>query len=147
MGYTLFYLGRIGPSADAMEQRVKVAPQDMYAILLRYIALTKENRIEIASRELSEHAAKLDVTRWPAPVIDFYLGKIGEMEMYAGAENSDPKKRTEQICEANFYAAEAKLLKKATNEAIPLLRAAENECPTTFYESHGASAELKRLGF
>jgi lipoprotein NlpI len=67
--------------------------------------------------------------------------------MYAAAENPEPKKNTEQICEANFYAAEAKLLKGATEEAIPLLRAAEKECPPTFYEAHGARAELKRLGY
>lgn len=146
MGYTLFYLGRIAQSAEAMERAVRAAPQDMYAILWRYITRAKENRIEIASRELGEHAAELKESRWPAPVIDFYLGKIAEREMYAAAENPDPKKRGEQICEANFYAAEAKLLRGAINEAMMLLRDAEKDCPPTFYESHGASAELKRLG-
>jgi lipoprotein NlpI len=146
IGYTLFFLGRMAQGADAMERRLMVAPQDMYAILWRYITVAKENKMEIASRELGEHAAKLKESRWPAPVIEFYLGKIAEREMYAAAENPDPKKRGEQICEANFYAAEAKLLKGVVEEAIPLLRVAEKECPPTFYESHGASAELKRLG-
>ena len=147
MGYTLFYLGRMAESAEAMERAVTAAPQDMYAILWHYIALARENRMEIASRKLGEHAAKLKESRWPAPVIEFYLGKIAEREMHAAAENPDPKKRGEQICEANFYTAEAKLLKNTTNEALPLLRAAEKECPPTFYESHGASAELRRLGY
>jgi lipoprotein NlpI len=147
MGYTLFNLGRMAQSAEAMERAVKAAPQDMYAILWRYITVAKENKMEIASRELGEHAAKLNETRWPVPVVHFFLGKINEKEMYAAAENPDPKKTSEQICEANFYAAEAKLLKSMTNEAIPLLRAAEKECPPTFYESHGARAELKRLGY
>ena len=89
----------------------------------------------------------LNETRWPAPVIDFYLGKITEKEMYAAVENPEPRKKGEQICEANFYSGEAKLLKNATNEAIALLRTAEKECPPTFYEAHGASAELKRLGY
>ncbi len=146
MGYTLFYLGWMAESAEAMERAVTAAPQDMYAILWHYIALARENRMEIASRKLGEHAAKLNETRWPAPVVHFFLGKINEKEMYTAAENPDPKKRSEQICEANFYAAEAKLLKGVTNEAIPLLRAAEKECPSTFYEAHGASAELRRVG-
>ncbi|MBI1995088.1 MAG: tetratricopeptide repeat protein [Deltaproteobacteria bacterium] len=146
MGYTLFYLGRMAESAEAMERAVTAAPQDMYAILWHYIALARENRMEIASRKLGEHAAKLNKTRWPAPVVHFFLDKINEKEMYTAVENPDPKKRSEQICEANFYAAEAKLLKGVTNEAIPLLRAAEKECPSTFYEAHGASAELRRVG-
>jgi lipoprotein NlpI len=147
MGYTLFFMGRVGQSAEAMERAVKAAPRDMYAILWRYIALARENGTDIASRELGEHAAKLNETRWPTPVVHFFLGKINEKEMYVAAENPDPKKRSEQICEANFYAAQAKLVKKATKEAIPLLRVAEKECPPTFYETHGASAELRRLGY
>ena len=147
IGYTLFFMGRVAQSAAAMDRAVKAAPQDMYAILWRYITLAKENRVEIASRELGENAAKLKEPRWPLPVIDFYLGKITEKEMYAAAENPDPKKNGEQICEANFYSGEAKLLKNATNEAIPLLRTAEKACPPTFNEAHGASAELKRLGY
>ena len=147
MGYTLFYLGRVVQSAEAMERAVKAAPRDMYAILWRYIMQAKEGGLETASRELSENAGKLKEPRWPAPVIDFYLGKIDEKEMYAAAEHLDPKKKSEQVCEADFYAAEAKLLKGATEEAIPLLRAAEKDCPPTFYEAHGASAELRRLGY
>lgn len=130
-----------------MELAVHLRPQDMYAVLWRYITLAKKNRMETASRELSENADKFNEPRWPRPVIDFYLGKIDEKDIFAAAENPDPKKRSEQICEANFYAAEAKLLKKATNEAIPLLRAAEKDCPSTFYEAHGASVEIKRLGY
>jgi len=80
-------------------------------------------------------------------VIDYYLGMIDEKRLYAGADDTDPKTRSEQLCEANFYTGELKLLKNAPNEARPLLRAAQKDCPPTFYESHGASAELKRLRF
>ena len=79
-------------------------------------------------------------------MIDFYLGKIDEKELYAVVEDADTKKKSEQVCDANFYAAEAKLLRGLTKEAIPLLRAAQKDCPSDFPEAHGASAELKRLG-
>jgi lipoprotein NlpI len=147
MGHTLFYLGRMGESAEAMARAIKVAPKDGYAMLWRYIAMAKQTGIDNASLELSEHAAKLTESLWPTPIIYYYVGKIDEKEIYAAAENPDSKKKSEKICEANFYLAEAKLLKGATNEAIPLLRAAEKECPSTFFESHGASTELKRLGY
>ena len=146
MGHSLFYLGRIVESAKVMEQAVKAAPQDMYAIFWRYMAQAKSGDVQVASREFGENAAQLKESGWPAPVIDFYVGKIEEKAMYAAAENPDLKKNGEQLCEANFYTAEAKLLKGATEEAIPLLRAAEEDCPPTFYEAHGARAELKQLG-
>jgi tetratricopeptide (TPR) repeat protein len=147
IGATLLYLGRLEESAGAMERAVKAAPQDMYAMLWRYIALAKGNKTELASRELSENAVMLAKSRWPAPVIDYYLGRIDEKKMYAAAHEPDSKKATAQLCEANFYAGQAKLFKNDRSEAIPLLRAAEKDCPPTFYESHGASAELRRLGF
>jgi lipoprotein NlpI len=145
MGYTLFFLERMAESASAMERRVSAAPQDLYAILWRYITVAKNKGLQTASRELGENASKLKERRWPAPVIDFYLGKIDEKAMFAAAKNPDQKKNAEQICEANFYAGEAKLLRAAIGDAIQLLRAADRDCPPTFYESHGASAELKRL--
>ena len=116
-------------------------------MLWRYIALAKENKLDIAAQELSENAAKFTKPRWPAAVIDYYLGTIDEKKMYVAADDTDPKKRSEQLCETNFYTGELKLLKNTPNEALPLLRAAERDCPATFYEFHGASAELKRLGF
>ncbi len=146
MGHTFFYLGRVAESAEAMAQAAKAAPHDKYAVLWRYLTQAKSGDLQAAARELGDNAAKVKERGWPAPVIDFYLGKIDEKAMYAATENPNAKKKSEQICEAKFYAAEARLLKGATEDAIPLLRAAEKECPPTFYESHGASAELKRLG-
>ena len=79
-------------------------------------------------------------------MIDFFLGRTSEKAVLAAAEDPDPVKKREQLCEANFYRAQARLLKGETTQAIPLLRAAEKNCPSDFPESHAAAAELKRLG-
>ena len=50
------------------------------------------------------------------------------------------------MCQANFFAGEAKLLKGVNEEAIALLRAAKSQCQADSPFFHGASAELKRLG-
>lgn len=142
-----FYLGRFAESAEASLQALMASPQNKYVILWRYIAQARSNGVRAASEELVVNAAKLTEQRWPAPIIGFYLGKVGEKEMYAAADSSDPKKKNEQLCEANFYAAQAKFLGNATTEAVPLLRAAEKDCPPTFVEAHGASAELRRLAY
>ena len=59
-----------------------------------------------------------------------------------------PKKsdKAEQQCQANFYVAEAKLLKGAKDEAIARLLTAKNQCPPNTPFFHGANAELKRFG-
>jgi len=123
------------------------SPQNRYLMLWRYIGRARSGDAQAASEELLANAARLKEQRWPEPVIDFYLGKIDEAAMQASAESTDPKKRSEQICEANFYAAQKRILSNAPGDVLAGLRAAEKDCPRTFIEAHGASAELKRLGF
>jgi lipoprotein NlpI len=160
VGLVYFYLGRMTESTEALDRAVRADPQDKYNVLWRYLAQAKTNGLDVAQRELRDSAAKLDdggaqkertpealtAANWPAAVIDFYLGKISEKAMYAAAEDRDAAAKREKLCEASFYAAEAKLLKKENKAAIPLLRTAEKDCPAAFAEAHGASAELKRLG-
>jgi lipoprotein NlpI len=88
----------------------------------------------------------LDLNKWPGAVVDYYRGKIPEKTMYAAAESPNAKTRSEQICEANFYAAEAKLLEQSTDAGIPLLRVVEKDCLPHSYAAQAARAELKRLG-
>ena len=146
IGFSLFYLGRIEKSAEAMAKAVNAAPQEMYAIVWRYLAQAKSSGTQAATRELADNAAKLKERKWPLAVIDFYLGKNGEKAVYEAAKNPDAKKKNEQLCEANFYTAEAKLLSGNAKDAVPLLRASAKDCPQTAVESHGARSELKRLG-
>jgi lipoprotein NlpI len=158
VGLVYFYLGRMAESAEALDRAVRADPQDKYNFLWRYLAQAKTSGLDAARRELRDGAAKLDdagaqkggqveaAASWPAAVIDFYLGKISEKAMYAAAEDRDSAAKREKLCEANFYAAEAKLLKNESKDAIPLLHSAEKDCPAAFAEAHGAAAELKRLG-
>ncbi len=145
IGIILFYLDRMAESAIALARGMKTAPNDVYAILWRYLSLAKGQGLETGIKELARNANRLQNGHWPAPVVDYYLGKIDQNALYAAAKNSDPKKTAEQLCEANFYAGEAALLRSSFEEASSLLQLAERDCPKTFYEWHGASVELSRL--
>ncbi|HKA33190.1 MAG TPA: tetratricopeptide repeat protein [Candidatus Binatia bacterium] len=145
MGYVQFYMGDIPKSAERMERAVKAAPQNVYAVIWRYLTTAKTGDLRSAARELGDNAAKLREKSWPAPIVDFYLDKIDEKAMYAAAQDEDATKASEHVCEANFYAAEARLLKGMTEQAAALLRTAEKDCPPGFHEAHAARAELKRL--
>jgi lipoprotein NlpI len=145
-GFVLFYLGRMSQSAETFEQYMKSGPTDAGAILFRYLAEAKIGDVHGAARELEADAAKLKQRGWPAPIIDFHLGRIDEKAMFAAANDPDPKINTEKICAANFHAAERRLFRAYISGALTLLRAAAKDCPPQLAESHGATTELQRLG-
>jgi tetratricopeptide (TPR) repeat protein len=145
-GFVFFYLGRMTQSAEMFEKHMKSDPDDTWVILFRYLVEAKIGNALAAARDLEVDAGKLKERRWPAPIIDFHLGRIDEKAMFAAANDSDPKMKNEKTCAANFHAGESRLFRAQVSAAIPLLRAAEKDCPSNFYESHGASTELKRLG-
>jgi lipoprotein NlpI len=145
-GFLFFYLGRMTQSAEMFEKYLKANPNDTWVMLFRYLVEAKIGNALAAARELEKDAAGLKERRWPAPVIDFHLGRIDEKAMFAAANDPDQNIRNEKVCAANFHAGEARLLRAQVSAAIPLLRTAEKDCPSHFYESHGASTELKRLG-
>jgi lipoprotein NlpI len=144
-GGVRFEQGNLAAAAQDFAKAAELDPSNLYNPLWLYLVETRAG--QRSQPGLESRAQRLNLGKWPGAVVAFYLGKIDEKAMYAAAENPEPKKKTEQICEANFFAAEAKLFKGETTEAIPLLRAAERDCPPTFYEAHGARAELKRLGY
>jgi lipoprotein NlpI len=151
-GFVLAYRNRAGvrfeqgnftAATQDFAKAVELDPSHLYSPLWLYLAETRAG--QRGQPGLESRAQRLNLGKWPGAVVSFYLGKIDEKAMYAAAENPEPKKKTEQICEANFYAAEAKLFKGETTEAIALLRAAERDCPPGFLEARFARAELKRL--
>jgi hypothetical protein len=89
--------------------------------------------------ELSADAARLAVTIWPFPVIEFYLGRRSLDDMRAAAGKAGEK------CESAFYAGEWELLRSNRAEARELLQDATDTCPKTYHEYAGALSELKRL--
>jgi lipoprotein NlpI len=89
--------------------------------------------------------AALDLTKWPASLIDAYLGK-GEYEaVFAAAKNPDTATETYQLCDANFYLAELALLDGDRQRARDLFEEAGKVCPTDVLERYMVSAELERL--
>ncbi|MDH3443035.1 MAG: tetratricopeptide repeat protein, partial [Deltaproteobacteria bacterium] len=143
-GIAQYFQERPDAAVSDFAKAAEFQPGNHYHVLWLFLA---EYRAGLnAPVNLKNNAQKLDLDKWPGPVINFYLGAIDESALYAAAQSPDPKILRERVCEANFYVAEAKLLGNAVPDALPLLRDAEKNCPPNFMESHAASAELKRLG-
>jgi lipoprotein NlpI len=143
----LFFQGRFHQSAQTLQQVVRIKPDNLHAALWRYLALGKANDDRSAARELAEQLARSATDKhWPTAVFEYYLGKIDETSLYAATEAAEETLRSDRQCQANFYIAEAKLLKGAKDDAISRLQAAKSQCAPNTAFFHGASAELKRFG-
>jgi lipoprotein NlpI len=143
IGLMHFYLGRYAESAAAMSEALRHAPGEHYAALWRYLAQSRLGQAREARAALTD-AAKTLPAKWPAAAVEHYLGRASEPAVFAAANDPDPKKRADQLCEANFYVAMARILRNQGAQAVPLLQAAEKDCPRDFAEYSGAVVELKR---
>ena len=137
-GYTNFEMGNFAEAASDLlhlfDLRTAPAP---YPTLWRFLALRRTGEDGVA--ELSDSMAKLKTTKWPYPVMEFFVGKRTMADMKSAASNTDEK------CETEFYSGEWYLLGGDKAEAKKAFEAALQICPKSFIEYSGARAELNRL--
>jgi lipoprotein NlpI len=94
---------------------------------------------------LAQAAKQLDMQMWPAPAVRLFLGEMTPAETLAATDHKDPKKKNEQVCQGNLYAAEFVLLQGEKEEALRLYRAAASSCPKSFIEWAAATAAIRAL--
>jgi lipoprotein NlpI len=75
-----------------------------------------------------------------------YLGRMPPEAVLIAADDADAKKKTSQLCQANFYSGEWALRMGAKDEAARLFRLAASGCAKDVDEWFAANAELKALG-
>jgi lipoprotein NlpI len=86
------------------------------------------------------------MSKWPAPIIRFYLGQITPEAVLDAAHDSNANKKREQLCEANFYLGEWALQRGTKDEAARLFGLAAAECRKDVNLWADAKAELRALG-
>jgi lipoprotein NlpI len=142
-GRAYLYSGDPAKAFADMSYAAEVDPKDAYnALWLDIIG----QRGAVPSR-LSAAVSKIDMATWPGPVIRLLLGQLTSAALLAAAEDPNPAKKREQLCEANFYGGEMALRQQAKDEATRLFRAAgSDDCKKVDPEWRAARAELKALG-
>jgi tetratricopeptide (TPR) repeat protein len=126
----LFNRGRLYIYSDAISMAVadltkatELEPRYAYAALWLDIA---DARAKAAST-LSERTAKLDMARWPAPIVRMFLGQTTSAEVLAAAADPNAALQTGQVCEANFYSGEWALRQGKKDAATPLFENAARD--------------------
>jgi tetratricopeptide (TPR) repeat protein len=141
-GLVQWELGRFDDAATTFEQVVKMRPANAYGVLWLEITRIKAGK---ADDDLARNAAGLDGTKWPAPVVNVFLGKATPDQAIQAASQAGADLTQNQTCEANFYIGEWQLFHQNEALAKPMLQAAAANCPRDFVELPAAIAELKRL--
>ncbi|HXW26809.1 MAG TPA: tetratricopeptide repeat protein, partial [Xanthobacteraceae bacterium] len=141
-GRAYFYIGALPRALTDLTTASELNPENAYPALWLDIANKRSN---LPSR-LSAALARIDMTRWPEPVIRLYLGQTTPQAVLAAADNVDAKTRNERVCDAFFYTGELFLQQGKKADAIGLFRLAAAECVKASFEYEGAVAELRGLG-
>jgi tetratricopeptide (TPR) repeat protein len=136
-------MGALPPAMADLNKAAELAPKNAYIALWIEIA----NRRSSSAGHLADAAKQVDMTNWPAPVVNFYLGQSTVEALLAAANSGDAAQRTKQTCAANFYIGEFVLQQGKMTDAARLFKsAADASCRTSPLEYFSAQSELKALG-
>lgn len=136
-----------GRSSEAAADLAKSANEKVWSYNAIWLALARM-KAGIADNDalsLSANAAMLNMAAWPGPVINYLMGKATPEAVNAAAQQGEPARLIERVCDADFYVAEVALTKNDVATARPLLQRAAEKCPFASFERMGAAAELARL--
>lgn len=92
-------------AAARLRQALDKKPSERYGALLLYAARLKTGEQDLGKRELQATFSKDDRDKWPAPIADFYLGRIdgAALQKAAASDSAQAKSRS---CSAASYTAE-----------------------------------------
>jgi lipoprotein NlpI len=130
-------------SAAADLARERMLKGDIYAAIWLYLAQERSNGTGVAG--LKRYANSMDEEKWPAAVIELFLGETKPAKVLSQAADPDPKTNKGNICEADFFLGEWHILRNERQEARRLLNRARDECPRDSLQYESAIAELERL--
>jgi lipoprotein NlpI len=121
-------------------QASALAPKNAYVALWGDIAGRRNN---LPSR-LAQAESRIDMTVWPAPVIQLFTEQLTPAALLAAADDPDITRKQAKVCDATFYSGEFSLMKGLKEEATRFFRQAASDCPHDY--NAAAAAELKALG-
>lgn len=144
---TEWHLGAFAVAAEnfaiAADRYAADSTSRPYAVL--WYAISAERIGKLDQAVLAKHLSDIDEGNWPAPLLQLFLGKLGEDVVLAKTKNKDPVTQTNRQCEAEFFLGEWHLARGDSSVARTLLGQAIGQCAHDFEEYRGAQEEMQRL--
>jgi lipoprotein NlpI len=138
-----FVLGNFAQAAADLQRGLSLDSADADATLWLHVA-----RLRLAQEDASDfaaHVAAADSSRWPAPVLRYFLGTLSADQLRAAAKDSAESASNERACATAFFLGEDALLRKDRDAAAVLFDESRTACPKEATEHKAAAAELQRL--
>jgi lipoprotein NlpI len=140
-GILQWQLGQYDQARDTMSSSLDKS-HDLYSWL--WMALVDAHGGKLPPRrDLPDY----DKSKWPAPIVSYFLGDIALGELTAQAMNAQGGEAGVEgrSCEADFYAGELLLQRHDTAAGASMIRKAAMECPTNFVEWSPAQLDVAGL--
>jgi len=142
-GRAHYYKGAFDLAKSDFEQSQELEPTDPRPLF--WLHLANKQLGEDDGANFARRAAKIDDSKWPAPLVKFYLGEITSSSLEAAAEDPDPVQQKSHLCDVNFYVGEDAALGAFPARAKVRFLAARDGCSPDLNEYEGAVAELRRI--
>ena len=130
-GLAHLFSAQLSEAEQDLTRAVELRPLEHYNVIWLYIARAK--RGAGAEDELAKNASKLDLAKWPGPVIQLFLSKTTAEAVLQAAADKDPRKNTERRCEANFYIGEHRALHGQPSAARENFLLASETCDKNYF--------------
>jgi len=143
LGMSLYNLGRFVEAETHLAELCRLDPKSIRAQLWLYAARMRAGHDGKAG--LRQALPNLDRSRWPAPVAQFFLGRIGEAGLLAKARDPHHQIELERRCEAYFYIAQQHLIAGRKRQAEARLEQALDTGATSLVEYRSAKAQRAEL--
>ena len=141
-----FVLGNFAQAAADLQRGLSLDSADADAALWLHVARLRLNQDDAS--DFAAHAAAADSSRWPAPVLRYFLGTLSAETLRAAAKDSTVgmvATVSDRACATAFFLGEDALLRKDAAAATALFDESRTVCPKEATEHKAASAELQRL--
>lgn len=142
-GRTNFVLGNFAQAAADLQRGLSLDSADADAAL--WLHLARRRLAQDDGDDFAAHAAAADTSRWPAPVLHYFLGTLSAEQLRAAAADSTNDPRSDHRCSVSFFLGEDALLRKDRDGAATLFDESRTACTRESTEHKAASAELQRL--
>jgi lipoprotein NlpI len=141
-GRAYFYLGNFAQAAADLQRGLALDTADVYGAL--WLHLARQRLRQDDSEDFVAHAALVDSTRWPVPIVRYMLGDLNPDSLRALATAAELDGQG-QRCIVAFYLGESALLRGDPSAAQSLFDETRTTCPRELNEHRAAVAELQRM--
>ncbi len=139
-GVAFFGADAFAAAANDLSKTLSLRADQPYVVVLLHLARLRSKNPDEA--EFADNIAKLNLSKWPAPIVEFFQGKLKPDQLKTDAVNGPAQDVTPRSCEAEFYIAQDLLVAHQTDDARRGLLTVRRTCPDDLVEYQLARMEL-----